>query len=180
MTARMRRVVRGLRNLFTRCLAARRRRQGCHRLVGKTSCKDASASRRPLCVASDTGRGRSRFCCVGECSGVLAVLTVTAVAFNPMDRAASRSWVSASRTLACQIGESTRKTSCSPRTLANRQRVARWGGNRGRNCRSSASSHKARRKGSPAFSPSAASMACCGAEGLCALDLGLDMTLIWR
>ena len=60
---------------------SRLQRHGHHfLLVDGTSRKDASASRKPLRVASDTGVcGRSRCCCVGECSGAEAVLTVTAV-----------------------------------------------------------------------------------------------------
>lgn len=62
-----------------------------------------------------------------------ATKTDTLVAFSPMERAASSNWASASRTLACQTGDSTRKTRCSPSTLASRQRLRRGGGNWGRN-----------------------------------------------
>ncbi len=141
-----------------------------------TSCRQAKASRSPLCVAAETAWGPFRLSSAGERVGVGdAVLMVTLVAFSPMERAASSNWASASRNLACQTGDSTRKTRCSPSTLASRQRLRRGGGNWGRNCRSSASSHRARRSGFPLLSAITASSAGFGADAGRTLDFGSDM-----
>ncbi len=141
-----------------------------------TSCRQAKASRSPLCVAAETAWGPFRLSIAGEREGVVdAVLMVTLVAFSPMERAASSNWASASRNLACQTGDSTRKTRCSPSTLASRQRLRRGGGNWGRNCRSSASSHKARRSGFPLLSAITASSAGFGTDAGRTLDFGSDM-----
>ncbi len=145
-------------------------------LEGLVSWRQAKASRSPLCVAAETAWGPFRSSSAGERGGAGdAVLMVTLVAFSPMDRAASINCASASRTLACQTGDSTRKTRCSSFTLPNRQRVRSVGGKWGRNCRSSESSHKARRKGFPDLSAMTASSAGFGAEAGRTLDFGSDM-----
>jgi len=69
------------------------------------SCRAAKASRSPLCVAAETAWGPFRLSSAGERVGVGdAVLTVTLVAFSPMDRAASSNWASASRNLHARPG----------------------------------------------------------------------------
>jgi len=145
-------------------------------LDGFVSWRLAKASRSPLCVAAETAWGPFRLSIAGERGGAGdAVLMVTLVAFSPMDRAALINCASASRTLACHTGDSTRKTRCSSFTLASRQWLRRLGGRWGRNCRSNASSHKARRSGFPLLSPMAASSAGFGAEAGRVLDFGSDM-----
>jgi len=126
--------------------------------TGEDSRKDARMSRKALRAASEGGDGASA---TGGRTGVV-VLTTTVEGFSPTDRAASRISASARRRRARQTGESVTKTSCSPDTLASRQWEANPGGRRGRNCWSSASSHKARRRVAPVWSAKAASAACSG------------------
>jgi len=145
-------------------------------LDGFVSWRLAKASRSPLCVAAETAWGPFRLSIAGERGGAGdAVLMVTLVAFSPMDRAASINCASASRNLACQTGDSTRKTRCSSFTFASLQWLRRVSGKWGRNCWSNASSHKARRSGFPVLSPMTASSAGFGADAGRPLDFGSDM-----
>ena len=141
-----------------------------------TSCRQAKASRSPLCVAAETAWGPFRLSSAGERVGVGdAVLMVTLVTFSPMERAASISVFSASRRRACHSGDWTRKTRCSPSTLASRHWPASVGGRWPRRVRSSSSSQRARRNGLPDLLDITASSARTGAVAGRGSDFGSDI-----
>lgn len=97
--------------------------------------------------------------------GAVAVRTTIASTDSPTDRAASMTADSSRRSLAFHAGASTTNTSVLPDRFASRACAATEGGRQGRNRRSSASSHKARRRGSPAASAISASSALRGSGG---------------
>lgn len=129
---------------------------------GTGSLRSARAACSPSRVAGEISEAIAG-CGRGECKGAVIVLTMSAPTSSPMDRAASSTWASANRNLACQTGASTTNTSVLPEIFASRECAASEGDRQTRNRRSSASSHMARRIGSPAGSASSASSAGRGA-----------------
>ncbi len=137
---------------------------------GASDRNNAKAVANPDRVAADIGLAERAAGGAGR-RGCIVVLTFSAATLSPMDRAASSNSGVASRNLACQTGASTIYTSLSPRTFANRACAARDGGRQRRNSWSTASSHKARRNGSPALTAYSASSAARGPAGAFASSL---------
>jgi hypothetical protein len=131
---------------------------------GASDRSKAKAAANPDWLAADIG-GAERAAGGNGRNGCSVVLTFSVATASPMERAASSSSGVASRNLACQTGASTMYTSLSPRTFANRACAASDGGRHRRNSWSTASSHKARRNGSPALTAYSASSAARGPAG---------------
>lgn len=131
--------------------------------VGSGFLSDANAACRSFCAAADMGMAFRVVCPGGATGGV--VLTTTSATSSPRERAASRIWGEASRSLACHTGASTTNTSLPRSRLASRACAANEGGRWGRNRRSTLSSHKARRNVFPAGAAMSTSSASWGEGG---------------